>query len=152
VRAGTPGVARRAEIEADLRDVCAGNTPVVPPLLERIAMLIRRPNPHYTVRVRCAHCEGSGYEDDPLKRYVDPPLCMACRGAKYIEVQRTDIPVVTLNFYEVQSALQAFADWNRHEENCDDCTFGPCNTGRPLRQEAIRLTEIALAKNAGGQP
>ena len=53
---------------------------------------------------------------------------------------------------DMLAALQAVASWSEHEECCDECLSGPCDLGRPLRQEAMRLTPLALAKVKGESP
>jgi DnaJ-class molecular chaperone len=86
----------------------------VPSLRQKLSQgsrseIVVAPTSH-TVRVPCVKCEGTGYEDDPLKVYVDPPTCMACRGKRYIEVERTSVPIVTINASDFVATCEQGAD------------------------------------------
>jgi len=48
---------------------------IIPQLLRPVT-LATLPAGH----VLCPKCEGRRHQDDPQRVYVDPPLCMACRG------------------------------------------------------------------------
>ena len=50
---------------------------------------------------------------------------------------------------DMLEALQSVAAWNEREDACDECLSGPCSVGRPLRQKALRLTAMAIAKATG---